>query len=362
MYTWLKNDLTNTTEKWTIVIWHHPAYSKGSHDSDSESYMVEMRQYFMPLIDSFSVDAVFSGHSHSYERSYYINGHYGNSSTFDSTQHTVGLDGGRSGRLAESGAYIRDLTTPSAKRGLVYLTAGSSGQKSGGSLNHKAMFMSLNQLGSCILEINVDRMDIKFLRENNTIEDSLTILKCDKNVLYVDPQATGNASGTSWSNAFTNLTTALSYPCMAAVDTIYLAQGIYIPTTANRDSSFILPANKLIKGGFQTGGNVHDPALYPTMISGNIGSAASTTDNLYAVLKVINGRSNVTLSDVTITGGNADGGGDKSRGSAIKCDGILTLNRVIITGNKSSLIDGIFDSKSNSKIIIRNDCSIYGNN
>jgi len=34
MLTWLENDLMNTAQDWIIAFWHHPPYSKGSHDSD----------------------------------------------------------------------------------------------------------------------------------------------------------------------------------------------------------------------------------------------------------------------------------------------------------------------------------------
>ena len=36
MMTWLREDLQATTKNWIIAFWHHPPYSKGSHDSDTE--------------------------------------------------------------------------------------------------------------------------------------------------------------------------------------------------------------------------------------------------------------------------------------------------------------------------------------
>ena len=32
MLTWLRNDLESTSQQWIIAFWHHPPYSKGSHD------------------------------------------------------------------------------------------------------------------------------------------------------------------------------------------------------------------------------------------------------------------------------------------------------------------------------------------
>src|SRR5204863_3493213 len=48
MMTWLKNDVASTTKNWIIAYWHHPPYSKGSHDSDSEGELIEMRQSALP--------------------------------------------------------------------------------------------------------------------------------------------------------------------------------------------------------------------------------------------------------------------------------------------------------------------------
>ena len=43
MFTWLRQDLAATTAEWVIAFWHHPPYSKGSHDSDTETQLREMR-------------------------------------------------------------------------------------------------------------------------------------------------------------------------------------------------------------------------------------------------------------------------------------------------------------------------------
>jgi hypothetical protein len=55
--------------------------------------------------------------------------------------------------------------------------AGSSGQATGGLLNHPAMYVSLNQLGSLVLDINANRLDAKFLTSTGATNDYFTILK-----------------------------------------------------------------------------------------------------------------------------------------------------------------------------------------
>jgi hypothetical protein len=175
MYLWCQNDLQNTMSDWIVAFWHHPAYSKGSHDSDTEGRLVEMRQNFLPLLESYGVDLVLSGHSHSYERSFFLNGHYGNSDTFDPLLHTVGITGNGNGRSDGEGAYLKGIGSSS---GATYITGGSSGQVStSGALNHEAMYYSVADLGSCILEVDGGIMEVKFLNNEGTIGDYFTIEK-----------------------------------------------------------------------------------------------------------------------------------------------------------------------------------------
>jgi hypothetical protein len=179
MYNWALNDIQNTTQDWIVGIWHHPPYTKGSHDSDnagdSSGSMRDMRENFLPMLENNGVDLVLSGHSHSYERSYFLNGHYDTSGTYNSGTMTVGANGNLSGKADTSdGAYVKSAGNPD---GAVYITAGSSGKISGGSLNHNAMFASLNELGSCILEVSGTTLNLKFINNTGAITDYFTILK-----------------------------------------------------------------------------------------------------------------------------------------------------------------------------------------
>jgi calcineurin-like phosphoesterase family protein/purple acid phosphatase-like protein len=171
MMNWLKNDLAATDEKWIIAFWHHPPYSKGSHDSDAEIELIDMRQYALPILESYGVDLVFAGHSHSYERSFLIDSHYGLSGTFNASHLIDKGDGRENG----NGAYHKDNHVPHA--GAVYTVAGASGKTTGGTLDHPAMFVSLNQLGSVVLDINNDRLDAKYLGTDGIISDYFTVIK-----------------------------------------------------------------------------------------------------------------------------------------------------------------------------------------
>jgi len=177
MYNWALSDIQNTTQEWIVAYWHHPPYTKGSHDSDTESNLVEMRNNFLPMLENNGVDLVLSGHSHSYERSYLLNGHYGTSSTFNSSIHTVGSNGNGNGQVSGNGAYEKYTTGVQAGEGAVYITTGSSGKVSSASLNHNAMFYSVSQLGSCVLEVDGNEMNVKFVRNTGAVDDYFTLIK-----------------------------------------------------------------------------------------------------------------------------------------------------------------------------------------
>ena len=170
MLTWLELDLADTMQDWIVAFWHHPPYTKGSHNSDLELQLVRMRADALPILEDYGVDLMLGGHSHSYERSFLLDGHYGTSGTL--TPAMI-LDGG-DGREAGDGAYTKNFAP---NDGAVYAVAGSSGKTSGGSLDHPAMYISWNLLGSMILDIDGSRLDAVFLDSTGTEKDSFTILK-----------------------------------------------------------------------------------------------------------------------------------------------------------------------------------------
>ena len=173
MCSWLQDDLYETNQEWVIAYWHHPAYTKGSHDSDTESQLIEMRENILPILEEGGADLVFYGHSHAYERSYLIDSHYGYS--WETTEKMI-LDSG-DGRNDGSGAYKKPSSHLSPHEGTVYFTVGSSGQVSGGSLDHPVMYISQNKLGSVILDIEGYRADITFIDNNEDSLDYLTLFK-----------------------------------------------------------------------------------------------------------------------------------------------------------------------------------------
>jgi hypothetical protein len=177
MMSWLLSDVAATTQEWIIAFWHHPPYSKGSHDSDNsaETQMKQMRENALPILESAGVDLVLAGHSHSYERSYLIDGHYGVSTTL-----TTGMkiDEGN-GRDREDGSYKAVYNEANPYLGAIYITAGSSGKTDIGTpLDHPVMVhASAAQLGSLVLDIDGNRLDATFVKPDGISYDNFTILK-----------------------------------------------------------------------------------------------------------------------------------------------------------------------------------------
>lgn len=181
MLTWLKNDLASTKQDWIIVYFHHPPYTKGSHDSNTEKQLVEMRTNALPIMEAGGVDLCLTGHSHSYERSFLLDGHYG---TQDTLTAKMKLDAG-DGRLDGKGAYRKATLGTGVHEGAVYIVAGSSGKITGdsekskarGFLDHPAMLVSLYRLGSMVIDVNGSQLDATFLSETGERLDYFTMIK-----------------------------------------------------------------------------------------------------------------------------------------------------------------------------------------
>ena len=112
MAAWLRADLQSTTATWIIAFFHHPPYTKGSHNSDTEIEHIQIRQNILPILEAGGVDLTLSGHSHIYERSYLLDGHYGLSATLTPAMKVNGGDG----RPAGAGAYMKPLAMRRSQR------------------------------------------------------------------------------------------------------------------------------------------------------------------------------------------------------------------------------------------------------
>ncbi len=189
MATWARADLAATQADWVIGVFHHPPYSKGSHDSDREEEMVEMREHLMPVLEDGGVDLVLTGHSHSYERSYLIDGAYGTSDELLPEQVLQDHDGDPAG----DGAYRKWPPGVMPHEGTIQVVAGSSGMASGGPLDHPVMHVSLNLLGSLVLDVDGLELQGRFLDDLGVVRDTFAIHKGVTTLV----ELTGDTVGTS---------------------------------------------------------------------------------------------------------------------------------------------------------------------
>lgn len=177
MFTWLRADLEATDQEWLVAYWHHPAYTKGTHDSDAESQLIEMRERALPILEAAGVDLVLAGHSHIYERSYLVDGAYDTPTTADG--HIV--DEG-SGKLLEDGPYVKGSGV-SAHAGAVYVVAGHGGAGVGGSADHPLMVVSEKDNGSALVDVDRNVLTLRNVRRDGVISDEFTLVKGDALVI-----------------------------------------------------------------------------------------------------------------------------------------------------------------------------------
>lgn len=119
----------------------------------------------------------------------------------------------------------------------------------------------------------------------------------------------GNNTGQSWENAFTDLQQALLFA--EAGDTIWVAEGTYYPTSGvERTASFSLKLGVAMYGGFAaTEASLIERNLWehPTVLSGDIGIAGDSIDNVYHVVKALGVDSTTLIDGFVIEYGQADG-------------------------------------------------------
>ena len=207
MRQWLINDLSANTLDWTIVIFHHPPYTRGAnHDSDdTENNIVDrpiwdMRNEFVPVFDEYGVDLVYSGHAHSYERSYYLHNHTGTSDTYSHQKYAELVKGNpnkpASGQGSESYAQLSP-TSGGVDNRVVYTVNGSSGKTDAGGgsittaeewLQHPAHIQQaastatpkrhgLPVIGSVIVDASRKALKAHFIDANGDVLDHFTMTR-----------------------------------------------------------------------------------------------------------------------------------------------------------------------------------------
>jgi hypothetical protein len=215
MVDWLADDLRASDADWIIAFMHVGPYSKASHHSDIEAELIQTRAHVTPLLESFGADLVLYGHSHVYERSGLIDGHYGMSATWTAGTMTKWPgNGSTNGGVDTGGEFRASLSSPHgsykkpqalARSGTVYAVVGASSSPQGwygGSAAlvnpspHPAHLVSLNLTGSMVVEVDGLRLRGQYLDETGAIRDDFTIEKGTTYTLEAAaPTTDGNLNG-----------------------------------------------------------------------------------------------------------------------------------------------------------------------
>jgi hypothetical protein len=155
-------------------------------------------------------------------------------------------------------------------------------------------------------------------------------------VLYVNTSALGRDDGSSWGDAYTNLSDALAkaHSCNY-IKNIKVAKGTYKPTkkpfnagvemvtSDNRDKTFHVPDGVTIEGGYQGSSELRNINSYITILSGDFDGndqispsfphvITNNTENAYHVVLSSANSTNglgIRIDGFDIRGGNANGSG-----------------------------------------------------
>jgi len=204
--------------------------------------------------------------------------------------------------------------------------------------------------------------------------------------LYVDADAVGSNTGSSWQNAYKTLRNALS--AATAGDQIRIAQGTYNPdqgigaTAWSRTATFQIKSGVAILGGYAGLGladpNARDVALFETILSGDLkGDDTAVTDpcqlwtdparvdNAYNVVTLTNPDSATVLDGLTITAGLESrtgsprvDGGPGGGGGVVISGGNPTFNQCMFKGNAGRSGGSLLNAVGNPTLT---DCTFVDN-
>ncbi|MBU2939285.1 T9SS type A sorting domain-containing protein [Lacinutrix sp. C3R15] len=168
---------------------------------------------------------------------------------------------------------------------------------------------------------------------------------------YVNINAVGNNDGTSWTDAYTSLQTALSNSSIG--EEIWIASGTYKPHATNRTVYFIINKNDLkIYGGFAgtelqltdrvfgtnetiLSGDLQDNDVNTATFTSNYSNSTRNTDNSYHIINILSSGNNLLLDGLTISDAHNNRSSSERGGAILKEKTIsdLTIKNCIIKNN-----------------------------
>ncbi len=179
------------------------------------------------------------------------------------------------------------------------------------------------------------------------------------NVLFVDSKANGNEDGSSWTDAYSDLSSALRSE--NPFNEVWVAEGTYKPGIFRSDY-FLLPASVSVYGGFsgtESYREQRDPKNRVTVLSGDIGISGQSSDNTFHIVMPENGShlDGFTIRDANASENYSD---ERGKGGGIYADGIsFSISNCIISGNRARQRGGaLFLKEANATF---SNCSFAGN-
>lgn len=179
---------------------------------------------------------------------------------------------------------------------------------------------------------------------------SLSFTARGQQVLYVDSSVTASGIGTTWPAAYKTLREALLIANAGNTSTQYVinvAKGTYYPggqqSPASVDTAFMITRPGVILfGGYPSGGGTRNVTANPTILSGNVNTAASTADNSNHIMVIagVSGNDSIVLDGLGFM-----------HGSAMKNLYTATLNGQSVSSQRGG---ALYNINVNAPIIINN--------
>jgi len=147
--------------------------------------------------------------------------------------------------------------------------------------------------------------------DGNTLDGDTCSADCSVShaIIYVDQNASGAKDGSSWTDAYDNLTLALE--AAQRGNNLWVAAGRYTPTGpgGSRNASFVTPDAVSLYGGFagtETEIAQRSSNASLTVLSGDLNgddAAGQKADNSYQVIRPLG---TLSINGFTVRGGNGD--------------------------------------------------------
>ncbi len=202
---------------------------------------------------------------------------------------------------------------------------------------------------------------------------SLTTICSAEQAWRVDDDAADGGDGLTWATAFNDLQSALSVA--TAGDEIWIAEGVYTPSDTDAAASFVLVNGVSLYGGFfgnETARDQRDPAIFQSVLSGDIGQD-DITDPSYELVGLNSGHvivasgvdSTTVIDGLTIERGangpqGPNGGIMMWGGGVFSIGGSPTINNCVIQFNSETSGKGGGMYFEDASPIITN-CLFWGN-